>query len=505
MDAAWSEAMFRGERIGVDELNQSLQENIEFLQVSDEAKDRFKKTTDALKVAQDAYKAAMDRANTSERTRIGLANELTKSYKAQGAALADLMLKQFEAGEQPGMLEGMGISAWWKGKKKPPKRGGKAPTKDWRGLSRLTNQLFAAREEGAFSGTKEGLAILKAENKAMIARRDIQFQIDKVEAASVRYKRDLRTHEAIAVEKLKTQLQLNKELLKVELEKIKAEVDAAELEKAAAEGAAMRLTPSQFLADTAGAPIGSLPIEASDTFRMSVDALQSQIDAIAETRAELFDEFDISLDALNPKLAEYEQSLMRQRDLMMDMREVAGGLARGFSDISSTLGQFTSELASMEGMEITEGFEDLNRAVGMIADGFKAVADASTAAEAVDGTIAAIGRLSASMVKDEKEKAWILFGMEGARAAAAFATGNFVQGAMHTTAAAMFLSVATGAVKASRPSVVTPSSASSQRGGGGGQTTINVHVSGLTTLSEAELGAAIHQAVDTAKSQGYVP
>ena len=91
-------------------------------------------------------------------------------------------------------------------------------------------------------------------------------------------------------------------------------------------------------------------------------------------------------------------------------------------------------------------------------------------------------------------------------AIAAFASQDYIGGAAHTIAAGMFAAIAAGAIKPPTPAT-SGMGKGAGRGGGGSQTetTINVHMSGLTTLTEAEVGAQIYQALGQAQQQGYVP
>ena len=83
---------------------------------------------------------------------------------------------------------------------------------------------------------------------------------------------------------------------------------------------------------------------------------------------------------------------------------------------------------------------------------------------------------------------------------------NIPGGIARQTAAAMFLSIATGAIKTHRPAPASMSAAGAPKSSQAKsvENVVNVHISGLTTISEAELGFQIHNALSTAKEHGYV-
>lgn len=129
---------------------------------------------------------------------------------------------------------------------------------------------------------------------------------------------------------------------------------------------------------------------------------------------------------------------------------------------------------------------------------------------AVDSAIGVAGTLAAAVVADEQSKAIILGLMETAHAIAAFATEDYVGGAMHSIAAGLYFAAA-GDKKASakassgggskRPSVARPPPGSDTKG----RTIINVNApiiggspgeiaTGLNKLSQGNSGTGFDQA-----------
>jgi hypothetical protein len=123
-------------------------------------------------------------------------------------------------------------------------------------------------------------------------------------------------------------------------------------------------------------------------------------------------------------------------------------------------------------------------------------------------SIAAGGKMTEALIKDNKAAAATRAAFETAAGIAAFATGNVVGGTMHLTAAGLFATLA-GTSKGK--STARTASRSLSRGGGGfvggfgGEGTgnqINVNVAGFVTGTSKDLGVQVANTVQDVQSTG---
>jgi hypothetical protein len=467
---------------------------------------------EAVKKSQKELSETMKRGNIPAGTQLGLQRSLSLALKDQSFWLnvtksnwRSLIKELSKAGFDlpPFIIEMMG------GMKGRRRGGGKAAGPDYLGLAKAKEQLRATKEEGSFLGPKEDLDLLKASNKFRAKELELQFKIDALEEKRSKRRRGLRKADKVSLETLKTQLQVTQEVLLADTERAVQKEATRLVDVALAADAAAGLKPSQFLTEAVGdrkSVFGDLVRDSADMYGMAFEAVEAQIDAIAETRAELFDEFGVSLDSLNPKLSQYEQSLIRQRDLMLDLKEVFGFMGSAIGEMGEQLDFFSGQLQSFSDMEPTAEFLKVREAVGILSQSMNAMAESANAAGMVTGAISGIGKMTASFVEGEREKAWVMAAMQQALAIAAFATLNIPGGIAHQVAAGMFMAIATGAIKTHRPAPPSGSATGAPKSGQAKsvENVVNVHISGLTTISEAELGFQINNALNTAKEHGYV-
>tara|TARA_Y100001973_G_scaffold97818_1_gene154476 strand:- start:2351 stop:5500 length:3150 start_codon:yes stop_codon:yes gene_type:complete len=253
---------------------------------------------------------------------------------------------------------------------------------------------------------------------------------------------------------------------------------------------------------------------------MEDEQLLKQLADAGISQQELLAVFDAT--AIGIKAAANEAKIFLEA--MEGIDTVAGGLGLALESVSDGLniieqdftaaqraydeaaaaGEGVSELAQLSADVDQADWDRFRLAMDMARESLSAIESSPDMLGKVQSGIQAIGMISSVFVDDMKKRALIMALMEAAQAAASFAAYDYAGGVAHTAAAVMFSAIAAGAIKPpQRPSGAGGPEASG--GGGNRSATINVHMSGLTSLTQAEVGQQVYNAMGAAKSQGYIP
>jgi hypothetical protein len=170
---------------------------------------------------------------------------------------------------------------------------------------------------------------------------------------------------------------------------------------------------------------------------------------------------------------------------------------------SATLGELASTLAGL-----TQGDADFSRlaaSLGELSTGLSNFASATTDLGKVDAAIQGLGKFTAALFKDQKAQALTIGIMETIRAAVAFASYRYGEGALHVAAAGLAFAFAgkksgssgaqgSGSVQSRPVTAKTPLS-------GGGNVTINVQ--GFLVGSAQEAGVKLQGLLRSASGSGF--
>jgi len=188
-------------------------------------------------------------------------------------------------------------------------------------------------------------------------------------------------------------------------------------------------------------------------------------------------------------------------------------LAQHFRDVSSVMAATSSQMSQL-GSELAP----ITQAAGAAATTWGDYADGQVSVgEAAASTAGALGVAAQSFLEDERAKAAIAMAMEIAHSVAAFASQNYVKGAMHIVSAGLFGAVAAGAGSAAGGGGgASTAAATSATGAGGdassggfdtdGSRTVIVQFSSGVILGHPQaVAAAVQQAAHSSRGTGAAP
>lgn len=228
---------------------------------------------------------------------------------------------------------------------------------------------------------------------------------------------------------MRANLAAMKDQLPVALELLKAQSDLTDATKEQADLDAYRLQMEKELGDKAqphykagGAGKAKLKYHSSIT--------ASDFDALEETLQKTA--YDMSPEGQQAKhVKEIEESYRKLRDAHQEEADAAEAESKSRLNQLSNLSGMLSDLTGIS-QETASAFQD-------IADVFAKTADASgSMGDAFAASIGPMGKLAASFLKNERDKALLRGFVETGESIAAFASGNIPGGVGHAAAAAAF-------------------------------------------------------------------
>lgn len=240
-------------------------------------------------------------------------------------------------------------------------------------------------------------------------------------------------------------------------------------------------------------------------FMGNLDGMNEARKAIADARKEA-KAFGVDLEELAPGVDAFDESLRRQIETLAAWKNGFTAAGEAMQGVGDNFSFFMGELSKFEGVEITDTMHDINQGLGIAHEMMEALGDSTSALGMVEGAIKGIGKLTAAFVKDEQAKAAIMAAVEAAQSIASFARQDYIGGVMHAAAAGLFGAIAGGAFKTTQPKPTagagagqgSPGSTRTDRG----PLTVNVHLTGLTAQTPAELGGLIKHAISEHDNMG---
>lgn len=196
-----------------------------------------------------------------------------------------------------------------------------------------------------------------------------------------------------------------------------------------------------------------------------------------------------NMDIFNRRLAELESHY-----------DTLNQLARTFDQVGVAMQTFRDGMDGLFGgdyvnlvSDLTSGFETFSAALKNNADAYGLV----------NAAMPGIRAFSQNLIKDKKGLAWVEALMQGAAAWAAYAVGNIPGGVMHTTAAAMYLAVAGGALRLPKgKSKDDKPKDDNAKYSQAKMRDVHLHIEGTQFMTDAERGVAIRDMMREAERAG---
>jgi hypothetical protein len=185
-----------------------------------------------------------------------------------------------------------------------------------------------------------------------------------------------------------------------------------------------------------------------------------------------------------------EATALREQSILEFRKKQWGGLVEGLQGAASMMGESQDEAV-----------QALGRGLQALDANFEAISKGG------DGAIAASGAVAAAFIDDTKQQAVIMALFEGAAAIAAFASQNYVGGAMHLVSAGLYAAVAggaggsKGAGGARGTASRKPRTIAAPRDSGGGNTIININAPVIGGTA-AEIGSTLRGFSDASDRAG---